>query len=90
MGKASVDTLRGPGPKSREMLARVGVDSAAELHASDPFALYVRIKAVEPTASLNLLYALIGAIENRDWRAVAREDKTRILMRLDDLGVAPK
>ena len=39
MGKASVDTLRGLGPKSRDMLARVGVDSAAELHVSDPFAL---------------------------------------------------
>lgn len=72
------------------MLARVGITTAAELHASDPFLLYEHIKTVEPSASLNLLYALIGAIENRDWRDVARDDKTRILMRLDDLGMAPK
>ena len=87
---ASVTTLRGLGPKSRDMLGRVGVTSAAELEASDPFTLYARIKTVDAKASLNLLYALIGAIENRDWREVAREDKTRILMRLDDLGLAPK
>ena len=87
---AGVDTLRGLGPKSRDMLALVGITTAAELQASDPFTLYARIKTVDAKASLNLLYALIGAIENRDWREVAREDKTRILMRLDDLGLAPK
>jgi DNA transformation protein and related proteins len=87
---ASVTTLCGLGPKLRDMLARVGITTTAdELQASDPFKLYARIKAVEHSASLNLLYALIAAIENRDWRDVAREDKTRILMRLDDLGVAP-
>ena len=87
---AGVDTLRGLGPKSRDMLALVGITTAAELQASDPFTLYARIQTVDAQASLNLLYALIGAIENRDWREVAREDKTRILMRLDDLGIAPK
>ncbi len=88
--ESPLDALRGLGPKSREMLARVGVTTATELQASDPFTLYARIKAIEPAASLNLLYALIGAIENRDWREVARDDKTRILMRLDDVGIAPK
>ena len=87
---ASVTTLRGLGPKSREMLDRVGINTAAELQASDPFALYARIKTIDAKASLNLLYALIGAIEDRDWRDVARDDKTRILMRLDDLGIAPR
>jgi DNA transformation protein len=86
----SVSALRGLGPKSREMLARIGINTAAELQASDPFTLYARIKTVDAKASLNLLYALIGAIEDRDWRDVARDDKTRILMRLDDLGIAPK
>jgi len=87
---ACVTSLRGLGPKSRDMLARVGITTAAELHSSDPFLLYAHIKTVEPSASLNLLHALIGAIENRDWRDVARDDKTRILIRLDDLGIAPK
>jgi DNA transformation protein len=37
--------------------------------------------------SLNLLYALIGAVEDRDWRDVAREDRTAILLRLEDMGL---
>ena len=37
--------------------------------------------------SLNLLYALIGAVENRDWREVARYDRTSILLRLQDMGL---
>ena len=34
-----------------------------------------------------MLYALIGAVEDRDWREVARTDRTSILMRLDDMGL---
>ena len=45
------------------------------------------MKAAQPGVSLNLLYALIGAMENRDWRRVAREDRTAILLRLDDMGL---
>ena len=37
--------------------------------------------------SLNLLYALIGAVENRDWRDVARDDRAGILLRLQDMGL---
>ncbi|MBP8145482.1 MAG: TfoX/Sxy family DNA transformation protein, partial [Inhella sp.] len=40
--------------------------------------------------SLNLLYALIGAVEDRDWREVQREQRSAILLRLDDMGLAPR
>jgi DNA transformation protein len=38
---------------------------------------------------LNSIYAIIGARENRSWLEVAKTQKTEILMRLDDLGLAP-
>jgi hypothetical protein len=37
--------------------------------------------------SLNLLCALIGAVEHRGWRDVARVDRTTILLRLEDMGL---
>lgn len=86
----SIESLRALGPMSRRLLAQIDVTSTAQLRARDPFALYAQLKALDASVSLNMLYALIAAIEDRDWREVARSDRTRILMRLDDLGLAPK
>ncbi|GAA5166675.1 TfoX/Sxy family DNA transformation protein [Viridibacterium curvum] len=83
------DALPGLGPKSRDMLARIGIHTAAQLQAADPYLVYARLHASEPGISLNLLYGLIGAIENRPWQDVAREQRTEILLRLDALGIAP-
>ena len=83
-------TLRGLGPRSREHLAALGITSDAALRAEDAFALYARLKAHWPGASLNLLYALIGAQEDLDWRTIARERRTEILLRLDAMGLAPR
>jgi DNA transformation protein len=79
----------GLGPKSRAALSRVGVSSPAQLRAADAVRLYLQVKAHWPAASLNLLYALVGAQEGRDWREIARERRTELLLRLDDLGAAP-
>jgi DNA transformation protein and related proteins len=81
--------LPGLGPKSRQMLASAGVHSAAQLRQADLFALYGAIKSRHRSASLNLLYGLIGAVQGRDWRDVARQDRTSVLLRLDELGLLP-
>jgi DNA transformation protein len=49
-------------------------------------AAYARVRAVEPRASLNLLWALEGALTGLDWRTVAREHRTSLLMALDEHG----
>ncbi|MCV2353750.1 TfoX/Sxy family protein [Paucibacter sp. B2R-40] len=82
--------LRGLGPKSRAQLSALGVHSLSELRAHDAVALYARLKQQWPGASINLLYALIGAQDELDWRVVARQRRTELLLRLDDLGLAPK
>lgn len=79
---------RGLGPNSRDALASIGITTPEQLAAQDPFAVYARLKASRTGVSLNLLYALIGAVENRDWRDVAREDRLAILLRLEERGVA--
>ena len=80
-------TFAGLGPKSRGALATIGITTPEHLAQHDPFAVYARLKATRPGVSLNLLYALIGAVENRDWRDVARDDRTGILLRLQDMGL---
>ena len=80
--------LEGLGPKSESLLAGVGVDTVDAFLEQDPFVLYQQLKA-NSTISLNMLYALIGAQEGRAWQDVCRDRKTEILMRLDDMGLAP-
>lgn len=80
----------GLGPKSREQLAALGVRTPAELRALDAFEVYARIKARWPGASRNLVYALLGVQQGRDWRDIAREQRTEVLLRLDAMGLAPR
>ena len=81
------NTLRGLGPVSRRWLADMGLHTANDLQSVDVFGLYRQLKQHHSGVSRNLLYALIGAQENRDWREVARTDKTSILLRLEQMGL---
>ncbi|UGQ45351.1 TfoX/Sxy family DNA transformation protein [Massilia endophytica] len=83
-------SLKGLGPRSEGMLAQVGIHTVEALLASDPYEVYARLKATVPGTSLNALYALIGAIEDRHWLDIKRERKGEILMRLEDMGLAPR
>nr|WP_314900992.1 TfoX/Sxy family DNA transformation protein [uncultured Deefgea sp.] len=86
----SVKQLKGLGPKSQAMLAQVGIVSVEQFMASDPFVIYAQLHASMPNLSLNMLYAMIGAQQYVHWQVIKAERKTEILMRLDDLGLAPK
>ncbi|RZJ11514.1 MAG: transcriptional regulator [Rubrivivax sp.] len=81
---------QGLGPKSREQLAAIGIHTPEDLKAHDAFDVYARLKARWPAASRNLVYALLGAQEGRDWRDIARERRTEVLLHLDALGLAPR
>lgn len=82
--------MRGLGPKSRAQLAELGIHDLAQLQQQDAYALFARLKAQWSAANLNLLYALMGAQEDRDWRDIARQRRSEALLRLDDMGLAPK
>lgn len=77
--------LRKLGPVSRRMLSAAGISSDEELRARGSVAVYLAVKRSGGNASLNLLWALEGALTGRDWRPVAREDRTSLLLQLDDL-----
>lgn len=81
--------LNGFGPRSEEILAELGIHSVDDFMAIDPYDLYAKLKPMKGMG-LNSIYAIIGARENISWLDVAHTRKTEILMRLDDLGLAPK
>ena len=81
--------LNGFGPRSEEILAEAGIHSVKDFMAIDPYDLYAKIKPMKGMG-LNSIYAIIGARENISWLDVANTRKVEILMRLDDLGLAPK
>lgn len=77
------------GPRSEEILAKLGIGTVEEFMAIDPYELYARLKPIKGMG-LNSIYAIIGARENISWIEVKNTRKAEILMRLDDMGLAPK
>lgn len=76
--------LRNIGGKSMEMMAKAGILSLEDLKACGSVQAYLRVLQVWPRASLNLLWALEGALTDRDWQVVARDDRASLLMALED------
>ncbi|AWB64931.1 transcriptional regulator [Saccharobesus litoralis] len=82
--------LKGFGPKSEQILAQVNIHTVEDFMAIDPYELYRQLKLTVKGTGLNSIYAIIGARENKHWQDVAKHQKSAILMRLDDMGLAPK
>ncbi|RDH81490.1 MAG: transcriptional regulator [endosymbiont of Galathealinum brachiosum] len=82
--------LKGLGPKSSAELLTIGISTVDEFKQADAFEMYRLLKEHNSNTSLNMLYALVGAQENINWQDIAKERKVEILMRLDDMGLAPK
>jgi len=81
--------LYGFGPRSEEILAEVGIHSVEDFMAMDPYDLYKLLQPMKGMG-LNSIYAILGARQNVSWIEIKNTRKTEILMRLDDLGMAPK
>ncbi len=82
--------MKNLGIKSEEMLSHIGITTPVQLQKMDPFEVYASLKRTVPGISLVALCALIGAIDSQHWLEVKRDRRTEILLRLDDMGIAPK
>lgn len=76
--------LRNLGPASSQMLLSAGITSEQQLRNLGTVAAYLAVKAAGGRPSLNLLWAIAGALTDRDWKEVSREERTSLLMQLDD------
>lgn len=71
------------GPKSAQFLQRAGIGSLEQLKRLGSVRAYSMVKQVEPRASVNLLWALEGALSGLKWREVAKHHRTSLLLALE-------
>ena len=79
-----IPKLRNLGKASFRMLEAAGIRSEDRLRAMGSVAAFAAVKLAGNTPSSNLLWAREGALTDRDWKEVAREDRTSLLILLDD------
>jgi DNA transformation protein and related proteins len=75
--------LQNLGPKSAAMLAAAGIISAGELQRLGAVAAFVKVRQAGARPSLNLLWALQGAIEGVPWQHVAKHHRASLLLALE-------
>ena len=72
------------GPKSAAVLARCGIATFADLQRLGAVRAFLQVQRCGEPASLNLLWALEGALTGLSWQEVARRHRTSLLLALDD------
>lgn len=65
------------------MLLAAGIESLAQLQALGAVEAFAQVKRHDPRASVNLLWALEGALTGLHWQVVAREHRTSLLLALE-------
>lgn len=73
------------GPKSQQMLAQAGIHTIERLRELGAVRAYLQVKRFWKGASLNLLWAMEGALSGRHWQDVARHVRLRLLLELEDV-----
>ncbi|MDD2926542.1 TfoX/Sxy family protein [Rhodoferax sp.] len=71
------------GPKSNQFLQEAGISSLEQLQKLGAVAAYAKVKRANRSASLNLLWALEGALSGLPWQEVARQHRTSLLLALE-------
>jgi DNA transformation protein and related proteins len=79
----SAEKIRNIGPKSMAWLRQTGIRTLAELEAVGSLAAYVRIKRAGFKPSLNMLYALEGAILGCHWQEIPAERRSELIIAAD-------
>jgi DNA transformation protein len=72
--------LRNIGPKSAAWLRQTGIRTQEDLVAVGSLAAYVRVKRAGFKPSLNLLYALEGAILGCHWQEIPDERRAELVL----------
>jgi len=72
------------GPATAAWLREVGVNTRSDLARLGPALAYRLVKQQRPRTSLNLLWALAAALNDRDWRELSTDDKEKLLQAVQD------
>lgn len=80
-----VGDLLNLGPVSTAWLGEIGVRTAGDLNRLGVVTAYRMVKARHAKASLNLLYALHGAVTGMSWRKISVAMKAKLKRDADTL-----
>ena len=83
--QSTIAELPNLGPKSQAALAAAGITTVAQLRRIGSVAAYLKTKQAGANVSLNLLWALEGALTDLPWQVVAREHRTSLLLALEQV-----
>lgn len=79
-----LSSLKGLGTQSEKMLNSIGINTEQELRDIGPVKAYLKLKDKLPQApSMNLLYAMLGALNDVHWLSIAKKERLSLLMELD-------
>ena len=76
------DKIRNVGPKSAAWLRQVGVRTTEDLIRVGPVEAFLKVKRAGFRPSLNLLYAMAGAMADCHWADLSEERKQELLAAL--------
>jgi hypothetical protein len=93
--KLRIRDLRNLGVKSEQLLGEIGIHTADALRKQGAVRAYAELKRIGTVTSLNMLWALAGALdpwpEGTHWREIARgENRLSLLLAVEDLEAAAK
>ena len=74
----SIESLLNLGPASCRWLRNAGITTIDALRQIGAVAAFRIVRQAEPSASLNLLWALAAGLAGRDWRTLTDEEKERL------------
>ena len=79
----NVENLPGLGPKSALWLNKIDIFTKENLEKLGPVMAMIRLERAGFNPGLNMLYALVGALEGIHWQEVARSRKAELVLALD-------
>jgi DNA transformation protein len=79
----TAEKIKNIGPKSMAWLRQTGIRTQADLEAVGSLAAYVRIKRAGFKPSLNMLYAMEGAILGCHWQEIPAERRSELIIAAD-------
>ncbi len=83
MAAAQTEKMMNVGPKSAAWLRQVGIRSREDLAAHGAVGAFAKIKRAGFRPSLNLLYALEGALLECHWQQLPEERRGELLIAVD-------
>jgi DNA transformation protein and related proteins len=75
--------IRNVGPKSAAWLRQVGIKTDAEVRSLGALESFMKVKRAGFKPSLNLLYALEGAVQDCHWTALSAERKSELVLEVN-------